>query len=453
MNDRRSNDIIPFMSTYADNWTYRSRLHVLSIQLIALTLLLLPVISIKAEDFNVTESRKAVIYIRNTTRGLPTSNGTGFIIDQAGLIFTNKHVVQPGDPRATDTSLLVGVPSPDDPDLLDYFIPEIVYLPDTDDTIDFAVLKIAAGNDYPKFKSLAMSFDKMSLGRPVAVIGYPFVQETYPVLSFNKGYISSTRVPIHGYDYYQTDAAINPGNSGGPMIDSLGQAIGIVTMQRIGAENMGYALQLGQVQPLLEMIQTAAKKVTPSPGPIDPMSIKYPNVIRPSLESWQITDAKIEQAGEIISLHNKGDQYWITSKESLPENFQLTLHCGVEFMRTNQMVNPGYLGNMRDFCLRLCTDRTDEKILLEHGLHLRMCNTGIILSKNKKRLQVAERGTPAEWFFLTVTRYKGYITIAVNSNIRLEYQEQEPITGKYHFSIGGYTSRLMLSSIAVTELQ
>ncbi len=405
-----------------------------------------------AENFNISIARRSIVYIRNTTRSLPTSNGTGFIIDQDGVILTNKHVILSPDPRASQTELLVGVPSSDDPDVLDYFIPEVVYLPDPEETTDLAVLKVAAEKNYPGFQALETAYHKQTLGSSVAVIGYPFVQERYPVLSFNKGYISSTHVPIDGHAYYQTDAAINPGNSGGPMLDDQGKAIGLVTMQRVGAQNMGYALQLSEIQPLMKIIMQNAEASMPQHGPIDPSTITYPILIPADKVNWRINEAAVEDNGEWLSIHNRGDQYWLTSKMNLPEQFQLTLYCGVEFLRTNQMVNPGYLGNMRDLCIRWNTNATDEKILLEHGLHLRLCNTGLILSKNKNRLAVSERGTPPSWFFLTITRSHGRITVAVNDTIRIVCDEPEPAAGEYPFSIGGYTSRLMLGAAAVTPL-
>ncbi len=181
------------------------------------------------------------MFIKRVTPKIAPAFGSGFLVSQDGLIYTNRHVVATDDPVPAGSVIYVGVPSPQDVDQLDYFRAEKIFVSPGDGPLDFAILKIAAPSDYGGFPTLPLSYDQVELGSDVAVIGYPFSGDR-PMLSFNKGSLSSTRVPLRGIPYYQTDAAVNPGNSGGPLLNPDGQVIGIVTWKHLFADNMGYAL-------------------------------------------------------------------------------------------------------------------------------------------------------------------------------------------------------------------
>ncbi len=198
-------------------------------------------------DFNVAQARKSVVFIKRITPGLAPASGSGFFAEKDGLIYTNRHVAVPDDNKRKGTILLIGVPSAKNPDELDYFKAEIVFVPAETDDLDFAVLKIAAKPGYGEFRPLPLSLIKLDLGAPVAVLVYPPIKDDEPPLSFNKGSISATRVKFDGLSYYQTDAAVNRGNSGGPMLNAKGEVVGIVTLRKQDARNMGYALYLSEI--------------------------------------------------------------------------------------------------------------------------------------------------------------------------------------------------------------
>jgi serine protease Do len=140
-----------------------------------------------------------------------SGQGSGVIIDPAGYIVTNLHVVR--EAQAIQVSLsdgrrvrgkLVG----------------------TDDETDIAVVKIDANN------LLAADWgdsERLEVGALVWAVGSPFGLER----SVTSGILSAKhRAGLAGtpyQDFLQTDAAVNPGNSGGPLVDAQGRVIGINT--------------------------------------------------------------------------------------------------------------------------------------------------------------------------------------------------------------------------------
>ena len=136
--------------------------------------------------------------------------GSGFVVDKAGYIITNFHVVEKAD--TINVSLASG----------DEFKAKVV---GKDEKTDIAVLKVETKKDLPVAK-LGNS-DGMTQGDWVLAIGSPFGLEQ----TVTAGIISATG--RSGYSQYQrflqTDAAINQGNSGGPLVNMAGEVIGVNT--------------------------------------------------------------------------------------------------------------------------------------------------------------------------------------------------------------------------------
>ncbi len=155
------------------------------------------------------------------------SLGSGLIVDANGIVVTNAHVIE-GASRIMVTTL-------DgrelDADLLG-----------SDRDADLAVLKVKA-RGLPAVP-LGRSADLM-IGETVVAIGNPFGLShtvTSGVLSAVGRTVPSERGERVFTDFLQTDASINPGNSGGPLVNILGEVIGINTAIIQGASGIGFAI-------------------------------------------------------------------------------------------------------------------------------------------------------------------------------------------------------------------
>lgn len=138
------------------------------------------------------------------------SVGSGFIVDKAGYIITNYHVVNDA------SRITVGLWNGEE------YVAQIVGL---DEETDLAVLKIETGKDLP-FLKFADS-EKVKVGDWVLAIGSPFglaQTVTAGIVSQVKRETPST---TSFQKFIQTDAAINRGNSGGPLVNMDGEVIGV----------------------------------------------------------------------------------------------------------------------------------------------------------------------------------------------------------------------------------
>ena len=186
--------------------------------------------------------------VRQTLQSL----GSGFIIDPAGYIVTNQHVVE----RAAD--LKIHVTTNDGKTYNAHYITG-------DDKTDLAFIKIDAETAFP-----SISLDNISpnlLGQTVIVVGNAVGYGS----SISRGVLSATKrdITVDETDYkglVQTDAAINPGNSGGPVIDLSGRLVGIssakmaFTPQGVPTQGMGFAIPADVVRESVDRFKKVAQK-------------------------------------------------------------------------------------------------------------------------------------------------------------------------------------------------
>ena len=177
------------------------------------------------------------------------SLGSGFVIDKAGYILTNRHVVEGADK--------ISVSLYDDKNGNKRYEAKLV---GKDARTDVALLKIE-----PKETLVPIELgdsDQVDVGEWVMAIGNPFGlggnSVTVGVVSY-KGRGLQLGVQGTTVDMIQTDAAINPGNSGGPLLNTRGQVIGINTMIITGGERqsagVGFSVPINAAKEILPQLR------------------------------------------------------------------------------------------------------------------------------------------------------------------------------------------------------
>lgn len=169
------------------------------------------------------------------------SLGTGFIIEAAGLILTNNHVVADAD------EIKVYFTESQDEKPTDG---EVV---GRDPEIDLALIKVKT-----KRELVPVNFgdsDALEVGEYVIAVGNPFGQGhsvTHGIISA-KGRLAPD-FPLASY--IQTDAPINPGNSGGPLVNLKGEVIGINNAIEQRAQGIGFAIPVNIIKKVLPQLKT-----------------------------------------------------------------------------------------------------------------------------------------------------------------------------------------------------
>jgi serine protease Do len=176
------------------------------------------------------------------------SLGSGVIIDAAGVVVTNDHVIR----GASAIHVVLA-----DGRQLDA---EVV---GSDADNDLAVLKVQARTPLP-FARLAPQGSELLMGETAIAIGSPFgLSKTVTV-----GVVSATGRSFKAdgrvyNDFVQTDASINPGNSGGPLLNVDGEIIGINTAIFSSAQGIGFAIPADKVRRIVAEL-TQYGKVRPA---------------------------------------------------------------------------------------------------------------------------------------------------------------------------------------------
>jgi len=221
------------------------------------------------EEANTTEifgkASPSVVYVTNTAlrrdlfslnvQEIPRGSGSGFIWSENGLVVTNYHVI------AGAHRLLVTLGNQQE-----YEAQVIGVAPEK----DLAVLRLKEPPDDLQSLPLGDS-SELSVGRKVLAIGNPFGLDT----TLTTGVVSALGREIQApggrtiRGVIQTDAAINPGNSGGPLLNSLGQLIGVNTaiFSPSGASaGIGFAIPVNTVKDVVPQLIAYGKILNPIIG-------------------------------------------------------------------------------------------------------------------------------------------------------------------------------------------
>ena len=216
----------------------------------------------------------SVVSISVTTRTTQTSffgtrpvtqesAGTGVIIDAAGVVVTNRHVVPKGTTNVTVTLS-------DGTELKDV---EVLGRTSDSDTLDVAFLKIKDKKGKELKAAKLGDSSKVQVGERVVAIGNALGEFQNTVTS---GIISGYGRNVEAGDeesseslqnLFQTDAAINQGNSGGPLVNSSGEVIAINTAIAGGtAQSIGFAIPISDLQGLIKSVLKEGKLQRPYLG-------------------------------------------------------------------------------------------------------------------------------------------------------------------------------------------
>ena len=194
---------------------------------------------------DIVEAKRAGVVRVVGTSG----RGSGFIIDEAGHILTNHHVIA-GSNRTTV--------------ILDDGARLPAQITASDARQDIAILKIAVD----RHLTVLQIATGVREGDEVLALGYPLDTDS---LSTTRGIVSSFRLDL-GVPHIQTDAAINLGNSGGPLLDLTGRVVGMnVSIQRsmsmegqdYQAQGIGFAIRYDVLSAYIAMAQSDGGQGSP----------------------------------------------------------------------------------------------------------------------------------------------------------------------------------------------
>jgi len=150
--------------------------------------------------------------------------GAGVVVDRAGLVLTNLHVVS----NAHSVTITTFGGSPISAKVLD-----------TDADLDLALLSASLTSPLPVAADLG-STAALGVGDEVLAVGSPRKM----FFSVSRGMVSFPNRLLEGVEYVQTDLPINEGNSGGPLVDRQGRVVGIVSFILRDSQGLSFALPI-----------------------------------------------------------------------------------------------------------------------------------------------------------------------------------------------------------------
>lgn len=177
--------------------------------------------------------------------------GSGFIVDNTGVILTNAHVVSGADKVTVtlkDGRKFTGI------------------VKGMDEPSDLAVVKIE-GENLP-VAPLGNS-EGVKVGDWAIAVGNPLGLDntvTLGIVSTLNRSSAEAGIPDKRIDFIQTDAAINPGNSGGPLLNQNGEVIGINTAIRADGQGIGFAIPIDKAKAIQDRLARGEKIVHPYLG-------------------------------------------------------------------------------------------------------------------------------------------------------------------------------------------
>jgi S1-C subfamily serine protease len=227
----------------------------------------------------LTKAQPSVVTIQTgTPDSIYGGAGTGVIISNDGDVLTNAHVVSGEGAvqvRLFDGRELVA-------DLVGSF-------PDA----DIALVRIRDADGLTPAE-LGSSVDArvgdevLAIGNALNLGGLPSVTEG--IISAKDRVIPMSEITVSSL--LQTDAAINPGNSGGPLVNASGQVIGINTAIISGAQNIGFAIPIDEIKPLVEQLRKGQGTLTPDDAYLGVVTVPVDTLGPDELDEYGISASR-----------------------------------------------------------------------------------------------------------------------------------------------------------------
>ncbi|MDF1532102.1 MAG: trypsin-like peptidase domain-containing protein [Methanosarcinales archaeon] len=257
--------------------------------------------------------------------------GSGFIIDEAGCILTNAHVVLGSSEinvTLDDGRTLPGV------------------LKGIDTMMDLAVINIDADGlpvpEMAKNNKLKIGQMAIAIGSPLGLVGGPTV--TAGVISALNRSIQTEMSYMEGL--IQTDAAINPGNSGGPLINSQGVVVGVNSAIIPFAQGIGFAIPIASALWVAEQLREHGVIVRPwisiNAVDVNPKLMAYYSlpvdkgvVVTRIVPQSEADKSGLEMADIIIriddiQINNVQDMIKVINKHKVGDNVEVEIFRGQE---------------------------------------------------------------------------------------------------------------------------
>ena len=234
------------------------------------------------------------------------ATGSGFVIDRAGHVLTNAHVV--------DGAEKIEVSLGD----VDSSEPVSARVVGEDPSTDVALLEVDAPSDQLRPLALGDS-SQLQVGDSVVAIGNPFGLDRTVTTGIVSALQREIRAP-NGFtidNVIQTDAAINPGNSGGPLLDAEGRVIGINSQIESagggGNVGIGFAVPINTaeevVQQLLDdgtvehaFLGISGTDVTPELADVLNLSVEQGALVQSVVSGGPADDAGVKGGGATVTV-------------------------------------------------------------------------------------------------------------------------------------------------------
>lgn len=223
----------------------------------------------------IAQTKPAVVYITVTVQAewmgvekKGRATGTGFLIDPAGYVVTNAHIIpqsiaytfegrkieRPAKVTSLNVILNSGTAN-------EQTYPAGVVQSDVAN--DIALLQLRGHGGNLPYLQLGDS-DALVETMPVIALGYPFGEQLGPEITVTAGAVTSLRRGRRNLlEKIQLDASVNPGNSGGPLVDERGVVVGVIQAIVAGAQEINFAIPINLVKGLLQQWQIPFHEAPP----------------------------------------------------------------------------------------------------------------------------------------------------------------------------------------------